>query len=133
MVEHRSPLSTTDRWEILPSISCFCPLTGGYLLYYFSAFDAYSNFLIKIRIPAKKRILVEKTDAVTFACNAVDINLTIILNRISDRLEKYLTYVGFEVVQTALIEFLKAGGGAKCLTLRVIESFQTAFTLIKLN
>ncbi|HAC65399.1 MAG TPA: TIGR00300 family protein [Cyanothece sp. UBA12306] len=101
--------------------TCFCPLTGGYLLYYPPAFDAYSNRLIELRIPAEKRIIVEEPDAVTFACNAVNINSTIVMNKISDDLEKRLTDVGFEVVQTSLTEFLKAGGAAKCLTLRVTE------------
>lgn len=101
--------------------TCFCPLTGGYLLYYPPAFDAYSNRLIELRIPAEKRIVVEEPDAVNFACNAVNINSTIVMNKISDGLQKRLTDVGFEVVQTSLTEFLKAGGAAKCLTLRVTE------------
>lgn len=101
--------------------TCFCPLTGGYLLYYPPAFDAYSNRLIELRIPQDKRIVVEEPDAVKFACNAVNINHTIIMNQISDSLKQRLNEVGFEVVQTPLSEFLKAGGAAKCLTLRVNE------------
>lgn len=101
--------------------TCFCPLTGGYLLYYPPAFDAYSNRLIELRIPQEKRIAVEEPDAVKFACNAVNINQTIIMNQISESLQQRLTDVGFEVVQTPLSEFLKAGGAAKCLTLRVNE------------
>ncbi len=101
--------------------TCFCPLTGGYLLYYPPAFDAYSNRLIELRIPEEKRIVVEEPDAVKFACNAVNINHTIIMNQISESLEQRLNDAGFEVVQTPLSEFLKAGGAAKCLTLRVNE------------
>jgi N-dimethylarginine dimethylaminohydrolase len=40
--------------------TCFCPLTGGYLLYYPPAFDAYSNRLIEMRVPPEKRIAIEK-------------------------------------------------------------------------
>ncbi len=101
--------------------TCFCPLTDGYLLYYPPAFDAYSNRLIELRIPEEKRIIVEEPDAVKFACNAVNIHHTIIMNQISDSLQQRLNEVGFEVVQTPLSEFLKAGGAAKCLTLRVNE------------
>ncbi|MGK7941608.1 MAG: TIGR00300 family protein [Crocosphaera sp.] len=101
--------------------TCFCPLTGGYLLYYPPAFDSYSNRLIELRIPEEKRIVVEEPDAVKFACNAVNINHTIIMNQISESLQQRLNDVGFEVVQTPLSEFLKAGGAAKCLTLRVNE------------
>src|SRR5690242_8923187 len=49
--------------------TCFCPLEGGYLLYYPQAFDAYSNRLIEQRVSTEKRIPVEEADAVRFACN----------------------------------------------------------------
>ncbi|MGB7520345.1 MAG: TIGR00300 family protein, partial [Spirulinaceae cyanobacterium] len=42
-------------------------------------------------------------------------------NKASDSLKKRLTEASFEVVETPLTEFLKAGGAAKCLTLRVTE------------
>src|SRR5580700_84937 len=38
--------------------TCFCPLTGGWLLYYPQAFDARSNRQIEQRIPPEKRIAV---------------------------------------------------------------------------
>ncbi|WP_013320883.1 TIGR00300 family protein [Gloeothece verrucosa] len=101
--------------------TCFCPLSGGYLLYYPPAFDTYSNHLIERRVPAEKRIVVQEPDAVNFACNAVNVNQTIIMNKISDDLKDRINAAGFEVVQTPLTEFLKAGGAAKCLTLRVTE------------
>jgi lysine-ketoglutarate reductase/saccharopine dehydrogenase-like protein (TIGR00300 family) len=105
--------------------TCFCPLINGYLLYYPPAFDSYSNRLIELRVPEAKRIAIEESDAVTFACNAVNIEQTIILNKVSDGLRKRLQSVGFEVLETPLTEFLKAGGAAKCLTLRVTEPVRT--------
>lgn len=101
--------------------TCFCPLSGGYLLYYPPAFDAYSNRLIEMRIPAEKRIVLNETDAVNFGCNSVNVHSTIIMNKASDSLKDRLTKLGFEVIETPLTEFLKAGGAAKCLTLRVTE------------
>jgi lysine-ketoglutarate reductase/saccharopine dehydrogenase-like protein (TIGR00300 family) len=101
--------------------TCFCPLTGGYLLYYPPAFDSYSNRLIEMRVPAEKRIVVPEPDAVNFACNAVNINQTVIMNKVSDRLKASIAQAGFNVIETPLTEFLKAGGAAKCLTLRVTE------------
>ncbi|MBE9221866.1 TIGR00300 family protein [Cyanobacterium stanieri LEGE 03274] len=101
--------------------TCFCPLSNGYLLYYPEAFDSYSNRLIEMRVPEDKRIIVEEPDAVNFACNAVNINDVVIMNKISQDLEQRITHKGFKVVQTSLTEFLKAGGAAKCLTLRVTE------------
>lgn len=101
--------------------TCFCPLTGGYLLYYPPAFDSYSNRLIEMRVPADKRIAIDEPDAINFACNAVNIGQTVIMNQTSDGLKAQLAAAGFEVVETPLTEFLKAGGAAKCLTLRVNE------------
>lgn len=102
--------------------TCFCPLSDGYLLYYPPAFDSYSNRLIEMRVPEAKRIVVEEPDAVNFACNAVNVDRTIIMNKASDELKQRLADVGFQVIETPLTEFLKAGGAAKCLTLRVTES-----------
>jgi lysine-ketoglutarate reductase/saccharopine dehydrogenase-like protein (TIGR00300 family) len=101
--------------------TCFCPLAGGYLMYYPPAFDAYSNRLIEMRVPAAKRIAVSEPDAANFACNAVNIDQTIILNKASDELKQRLMEIGFRLIETPLTEFLKAGGAAKCLTLRVTE------------
>ena len=101
--------------------TCFCPLSGGYLLYYPPAFDAYSNHLIERRVPQEKRIAIEEPDAVNFACNAVNIDSAIVMNKASEGLKTRLRENGFKVIETPLTEFLKAGGAAKCLTLRVTE------------
>ncbi|NEO87108.1 MAG: TIGR00300 family protein [Spirulina sp. SIO3F2] len=101
--------------------TCFCPLKGGYLLYYPPAFDAYSNHLIEERVPAAKRIAIAEADAVNFACNAVNVEDVVIMNRISPELQAAIEGAGFQVRQTPLNEFLKAGGAAKCLTLRTTE------------
>ncbi|MFN3361070.1 MAG: TIGR00300 family protein [Pseudanabaenaceae cyanobacterium] len=106
--------------------TCFCPLTGGYLLYYPEAFDTYSNRLIEMRVPSSKRIAISEPDAVNFACNAVNVGQTIILNKASDSLKQRLGAVGFTVIETPLTEFLKAGGAAKCLTLRITEPIAPA-------
>ena len=101
--------------------TCFCPLKGGYLMYYPPAFDSYSNRLIELRIPPEKRIIVEEPDAVNFACNTVNINQMVIMNKASENLKARIEEAGFTVLETPLTEFLKAGGAAKCLTLRVTE------------
>ncbi|MBD2355376.1 TIGR00300 family protein [Tolypothrix sp. FACHB-123] len=101
--------------------TCFCPLANGYLLYYPGAFDSYSNRLIEMRVAAEKRIAIEEADAVNFACNAVNVDSIVIMNKASDSLKSRLGNVGFQIIETPLTEFLKAGGAAKCLTLRVTE------------
>ncbi|MCT7984229.1 TIGR00300 family protein [Laspinema sp. A4] len=101
--------------------TCFCPLNRGYLLYYPPAFDFYSNRIIEMRVPPEKRIAIGEADAVNFACNAVNVEDKVIMNKVSDDLKQRLKNVGFEVFETTLSEFLKAGGAAKCLTLRTTE------------
>ena len=101
--------------------TCFCPLSGGYLLYYPPAFDYYSNQVIEMRVPPEKRIAIAEPDALNFACNSVNIGDTVIMNKASGELKQILQTKGFRVIETPLTEFLKAGGAAKCLTLRVTE------------
>ena len=101
--------------------TCFCPLLGGYLLYYPGAFDSYSNHVIERRVPAEKRIAIQETDAINFACNSVNVEQNVVMNKASDSLKKQLKDAGFNVIETPLTEFLKAGGAAKCLTLRINE------------
>jgi lysine-ketoglutarate reductase/saccharopine dehydrogenase-like protein (TIGR00300 family) len=101
--------------------TCFCPLSNGYLLYYPGAFDSYSNRVIEMRVVPEKRIPIAEADAVNFACNAVNVDSIVIMNKASESLKSRLAEVGFQVIETPLTEFLKAGGAAKCLTLRVTE------------
>jgi ornithine--oxo-acid transaminase len=101
--------------------TCFCPLFGGYLLYFPDAFDAESRASIAAHYPSEKRICVTEDDALRFACNAINLGKSILLNRISNQLATTLRTLGFHVVQVPLSEFLKAGGAAKCLVLRLSE------------
>ncbi len=101
--------------------TCFCPLFGGYVMYFPQAFDTDSNAKIETHYPEEKRIRVSEADALRFACNAVNVGRRIILNEISDALREQLESRGFRVEQVRLTEFLKAGGAAKCLALRLSE------------
>lgn len=102
--------------------TCFCPLAGGYAMYFPAAFDMAGLGLIERRIPEDKRIVLEEADAEQFAANAVNIGKTVILHKASDKLKKQLDKADFEVKETPLDEFMKAGGAAKCLTLRLDEA-----------
>lgn len=101
--------------------TCFCPLTDGFLMYHPPAFDFDSRMAIESRIPPHKRIVVDTADAGNFACNAVNIGHTVFLNKASDPLKARLMLNGFRVKEVDLSEFLKAGGSAKCLTLKLTE------------
>ncbi|RRA47942.1 dimethylarginine dimethylaminohydrolase family protein [Acidipila sp. EB88] len=99
--------------------TCFAPLPGGELLYYPAAFDAPSLASIEAFYPAHKRVAVEEADALRFACNAVVLGTTIVLNAASSQLLETLEAHRYTVHQVPLSEFLKAGGAAKCLALRL--------------
>ncbi len=101
--------------------TAFCPLAGGFLMYHPPAFDYDSRMAIETRIPPHKRIIVDTMDAGNFACNAVNIGDTVILNKASEPLKARLMMYGFKVREVNLSEFLKAGGSAKCLTLKLTE------------
>jgi N-dimethylarginine dimethylaminohydrolase len=101
--------------------TCFCPLEGGYAMYYPPAFDEASRALIEQRVPAARRIPIDEEDALAFACNAVNIDRTVVVNRATPAFVNALAAKKFSVVQTPLSEFMKAGGSAKCLTLRLDE------------
>ena len=99
--------------------TCFAPLEGGYVMYFPTAFSAQGLREIEAYYPPEKRIVVEEADAVRFACNAVNVGRTIILNRIGDELCWKLEAHGFDVIQVELSEFMRAGGAAKCLVMKL--------------
>ena len=107
--------------------TCFCPLEGGYLLYYPAAFDQQSNAAIEGRIPARQRLAITEEDAIHFACNAVNIGTKVILNYATCGLTAWLAAQSFEVIQTRVSEFIKAGGSTKCLSLR-LDEFRSSST-----
>jgi N-dimethylarginine dimethylaminohydrolase len=99
--------------------TCFAPLANDYILYYPPAFDAASVAKIEAFYPPGKRMIVNESDAKNFACNAINIGRTTILNDISRELTDRLESEGYTVVPVTLSEFLKAGGAAKCLVMRL--------------
>jgi len=101
--------------------TCFCPLQGGFALYYPPAFDEDSNRIIERAIDAERRIAVSEADAIDFACNAVNIGDAVVLTRASAELKAGLSAFGLTTIEVDMTEFLKAGGAAKCLTLRIDE------------
>ncbi|HEU4621412.1 MAG TPA: arginine deiminase-related protein [Burkholderiaceae bacterium] len=103
--------------------TCFCPLIDGQLLWNPLAFDEASRAVIEARVPASRRIAVAGDDAASFACNAVNLGDAVVLNHISPALRDAIVRHGLQPVELALSEFMKSGGAAKCLTLRLDTGF----------
>jgi N-dimethylarginine dimethylaminohydrolase len=97
--------------------TCFCPLTPDAAIYYPPAFDEYGCKTLIGHIPTL--IAVAADEASRFACNAVVVGHNVVLNTGCPQLEAELKTHGFEPHSTELGEFIKAGGSAKCLTLRL--------------
>ena len=101
--------------------TCFCPLTGGYVMYYPEAFDRESIKKIEAHYPARKRIVVSEEDAVHFACGALNIGRRVIMHDATPRIAAELRHRGFEVVELPLSEFVLGGGTARAMTLRLSD------------
>ncbi len=97
--------------------TCFCPLRPGEAIYYPPAFDAYAQKALEANVA--ELIAVEDAEARQFACNAVVVGRHVVLNTGCPHLEAELTRRGYEPHAVDLGEFIKAGGSAKCLTLRL--------------
>jgi N-dimethylarginine dimethylaminohydrolase len=97
--------------------TCFCPLAPGEAIYYPPAFDNYGRRVLERQIT--KLIPVRDADAQRFGCNAVVVGKTVVINSGCEHLAGDLRRAGYEPVAVELDEFLKAGGSAKCLTLRL--------------
>jgi N-dimethylarginine dimethylaminohydrolase len=97
--------------------TCFCPLAPDTAIWYPRAFDDYGRRAIEEHVP--HLLAVEQSEAERFACNAVVIGRTVITNTGCKRLHATLAAAGYAPIATPLDEFVKAGGSAKCLTLRL--------------
>ena len=104
--------------------TCFCPLPAGYALYLPEAFGAASCDVLA-RSFGEKLIPLTPEESKQFCANAVCVGKSIVMNRGTARLTKLLGELGFSVLETPLTEFMKSGGGAKCLTL-ALEGWATA-------
>ncbi len=99
--------------------TCLCPLPGGELLYYPPAFDDESLALIAAHTAPEERIVVDDYEAGTLACNMVVIGRVLVVHGLSERLRGILEEAGYTIEITPLDEFHRAGGSARCLTLRL--------------
>lgn len=110
------PLELVDR-RFYHLDTCFCPLSGGDLLYYPAAFDRYGQATIADRIVSEHRLAVPEQEALKFACNAVCVGKHVVLPAGCPVTMAMLESRGYQPHPVPLDEFMKSGGSAKCLTL----------------
>jgi N-dimethylarginine dimethylaminohydrolase len=97
--------------------TCFCPLSSHEAIYYPAAFDAPSLKILENHIPALHPVSEE--EARRFACNAIVVKKNVIINDGCPKIRRALEALGYSVFEIPLTEFIKAGGSAKCLVLKV--------------
>lgn len=98
--------------------TCFCPLDASTALWYPKAFDRYGRKVIERLV--EDLVSVSERDATRFVCNAIVVGRSVVLpGSFPQAVRRQLTRRGFRLYLVDLSEFLKAGGAAKCLVLRL--------------
>lgn len=97
--------------------TCFCPISAKQAIFYPGAFDNYG--LTALTEHVDDLIEVHEDEARSFACNAVVVGKNVVTNIGCPQLHAALNSRGFATYETPLDEFVKSGGSAKCLTLRL--------------
>ena len=95
------------------------PLPGGEVMYLPRPSPRPAGGEIRDRVAAPQRIELGIEDGSRLAANAVCLGRTLIMSGCSDRLRAELDERGYGVVTTPLPSFLRSGGSAFCLTLRL--------------
>ena len=110
--------------------TCFCPLSGGEVLYYPPAFTEKSLAEIRARVPASLRLEATPEEAAAFCVNAVNLGSTLIMARAPASLSETLRVRGYRLVEIDLDPFILSGGAAYCMTLRLDRTSQAVATVM---
>jgi N-dimethylarginine dimethylaminohydrolase len=99
--------------------TAFCALPCGAVVYHPGAFTPAARETIEWLVAPSQRIALGRDDAARFAANAVCFGNVGIMSGASEALAQALAERGYVLVTTPLDAFLKSGGSACCLTLRL--------------
>jgi N-dimethylarginine dimethylaminohydrolase len=95
--------------------TCFCPIDERTALFAPDAFSPESATVIQHLVP--RVIQVSLDVAAGFACNAMPVGDCVISSLAACKLEEPLAEAGFTIIALPMSEFMKAGGGVRCLSL----------------
>jgi len=93
----------------------FCPLDERRAICAPMGWDRYGRKVIEALVP--EPLWLEDDEALSFCANSVVVGATIVMPSTPVRVGRQLEAWGFTVVESPVHEFLKAGGGCRCLTL----------------
>ena len=93
----------------------FCPLDDRRALVGPLGWDDYGVRVVKALVP--EPVELERDEILGFCANSVVVGNVVVMPSCPVRLGRLLEGYGFEVVETPMGEFVKAGGACRCLTL----------------
>ena len=99
--------------------TAFCALPTGDIIYYPAAFTDTARHAIEERVEPAQRITLDDAEAAQFSANVVSFDHCLVLSSCTDMLRRTVEERGFTVLTTPLNAFLRSGGSACCLTLRL--------------
>lgn len=99
---------------------CFTPLSRGHVLYYPGAFDRKSLEKIETAYSRQNRIAVTEEEAKRLSCNVLNVGDEILMHT-AGGIANRIRAAGYRVSELPLGEFVKGGGAAKSLALRLSD------------
>jgi N-dimethylarginine dimethylaminohydrolase len=93
----------------------FCPLDDRRALCAPLGWDAYGRRVVEALVP--EPLWLTDDEALSFCANSVVVGRRVLMPVVPPRVGRQLEAWGFDVVEVPVAEFLKAGGGCRCLTL----------------
>jgi ornithine--oxo-acid transaminase len=93
----------------------FCPLDGRRAIVAPLGWDDYGRRVVEALVP--EPLVLTDEEALSFCANSVVVGRRIVMPTVPPRVGRQLEAWGFDVAECRVDEFLKAGGGCRCLTL----------------
>jgi N-dimethylarginine dimethylaminohydrolase len=93
----------------------FCPLDDRRAICAPLGWDAYGRKVVEALVP--EPLWLEDEEALAFCANSVVVGHVVVMPSVPPRVGRALERWGFTPVESPVEEFLKAGGGCRCLTL----------------
>jgi N-dimethylarginine dimethylaminohydrolase len=93
----------------------FCPLDERRAIVAPTGWDRYGRTVMEALVP--EPLVLDEAQALSFCANSVVVDRTVVMPLCPPPVGRQLEAWGFDVVVCPVDEFLKAGGGCRCLTL----------------
>jgi N-dimethylarginine dimethylaminohydrolase len=93
----------------------FCPLDARRAIVAPLGWDAYGRKVVEALVP--EPLVLTEEETLSFCANSVVVGTNVVMPAVPPRVGRQLEAWGFAVVGCPVDEFLKAGGGCRCLTL----------------